>query len=345
MRVEYRTFFGCALRDLTTQLGLNQNPTVWTFSVARDVGQVFTLANEAHEGIRRMEHLTLGALDMWGVVQSWDEQKLGIGGSGLYNVRVTDMRPAMDGVEVFLHAPLDMNLGQNVIPVYSETGDDINSGIKYTRIKATIEATTLSYGDIRFRVSLARIAAPDRSVGGERIPYRIRGGALSLVSLIQQISDDNGWDWRVETPVPDADEIHTVTVVPILRQVSILNMKGLAAHHAGAVIRLNEGTEARDEVTRTVIVGAPQQYLSHEPAANFYPFWGFTEDGKVLDHPEFQVLTLNSKPRRRQTTTEEMERALNGEIKDLPEDELSAPQVLCGGVLGQAVLCQSAAAT
>lgn len=324
MTVELQTFFGCDLRDLTTQLGLNQNPSVWTFSVVRDHGQAFSLAEEPREGIRKMEHVTLGALDMWGVVQSWEEQQIGISGSGLYTVRMTDMRTAMDGAEVVLNAPLGINFGQNVIPVYSEAGEDINSGIQYNHIRTSVENATLSYGSIRYRIDLSRVTATDRSVDGVIIPYRIRGGAMSLIALIQQVADDNGWDWIVDTSAPDANGVHTVFVTPLKRGIASLDMNGLASQHAGEVIRLNVGSEAREEVTRTVLFGAAQQYLSQEDASDFKPFWGFTEEGDVLEQPEFRILTLNGTPRRRVTSIEEMERALNNEITDLPDDELQA---------------------
>lgn len=317
--VVLETLFGCVVRDLTAQFGINQNPTVLTATAVRDdtVGQEFSLATLPKHGARHLERVRFGKLDMWGIIQSWDEQKVNVAGTGVYTVRLTDTKPVLDCVEVLLGAPYDLTLGENIIGVVPEMVDDNDSGIRYSLIKAAVESRVIAYGEERYLVSLSNLPIGDRFVNGVRIPYRIPCGSLTILSLVQQIADDHGFDWFVETRQTKSG-IYSIVIKPLLRRIATLDMQGLAAQHPNSVIRLAEGHEVRDEVVRTVVIGPNRQILSEEPGINWRPFWGFDDAGEVLTSPKFKIIDGNSTARWRSTTFAEMEQALNDEIKPLP---------------------------
>jgi hypothetical protein len=346
MNVQREVVFGCSLESLNTQFGLNQNPSVWTVTVIQDEGQTFSLSGLPKHGVRHIERVQLGALDMYGLVQAWDKREIDVAGTGIYTVRLSDMRTAMDAAQVFLEAPVNANLGSNVIAVTPGASEDLNTGIKYSRIRPLVESTVLQYGQVRFRMDLSAIPITERTIDRERIPYRIRGGAMSLVEMIQQVADDHGFDWFVET-TPDDNGIYRVKVWTIDRSANRLTLKALADKHPGAILRLTTGHETRDDVTRTVVLGAQKQTLSKIAASRWKPFWGFTEDGDVLDGPEFRLVSTDGSIRRRKTSYTEMEKALNGELTStatgqqthLTDDEISAIRAYANEYWGRQFYC------
>jgi len=327
MEIQQKIIFGCYLRSFGAQFGWNQNPTTYNMSVVEDESHHFTLAGLPRQGMRHIEHIQIGSLDFYGLIQMWDNQIINVAGSGVYSVRMTDMRPAMDCVQVVVQSPTGVNLGENVVLVQPETNEDLVGGVKYSTIKNRIESVIYKYGEISFRVNLSDITTTSRTIQSttglnERIPYRVRGSAMSLIEFINQVADDHGFEWYVDTVKNGS--VYDVYVRTLQRKVVSLDMDGLASQYPNSVIRLVTGVENRDEVTRTIVLGANKQTLTKYNGSLLKPFWGFDDEGGVLTSPRFKIVSREGIIRTRFTSIDEMKDALNGRITNLPEEELKA---------------------
>ncbi len=306
MQVQQISFLGGVVRDVTAQFGLNSNATVFTITVVKEGGGHLSVSP------RQPVNFSLGALNIHGYVQSWDEQKVNIAGTGVYSVRVTDSRPALECVQVLLQAPTNGQAGKNVVTIHPQLVDDLEMGILYKDVVRSIEASRFSYGSDSFGVAI-NLPVQSRSIENEDIPYRIRGTAMSLVEFLNQVADDNGFEWYAEGTDP-------VNIHAIVRTSSAVNMAGLAAEHAGEVIRLTTGTEARDEVARTVLYGAPKQSLIYSPGNVWQPYFGLNRDGTDVNDQltvEYAATTLK-------VSMTDIDKILNSEkVDSIPAEMLS----------------------
>ncbi len=102
------TLFGCAFRSLSIQLGFNNNPTTFSTTVVRDIGQTFSLKTLADQGIYSMQNIQLGSIDEWVVVESWEESEVDIAGSGTFAVKLSDARSVLESVNI-ITGPLNVD--------------------------------------------------------------------------------------------------------------------------------------------------------------------------------------------------------------------------------------------
>ena len=102
------TLFGCAFRNLSIQLGFNNNPTTFTTGVVRDIGQTFSLKALADQGVYSMQNIQLGSIDEWATVESWEESEVDIGGSGVFAVKLSDTRLVLESVNI-MTGPLNLD--------------------------------------------------------------------------------------------------------------------------------------------------------------------------------------------------------------------------------------------
>jgi len=102
------TLFGCAFKNLSIQLGFNNNPTTFIAGVVRDIGQTFSLKALADQGIYSMQNIQLGSIDEWAVVESWEESEVDIAGSGVFAVKLSDTRFVLESVNI-MTGPLNLD--------------------------------------------------------------------------------------------------------------------------------------------------------------------------------------------------------------------------------------------
>ncbi len=102
------TLFGCAFRNLSVQLGFNNNPTTFTTGVVRDTGQTFSLKALADQGVYSMQNIQLGSIDEWAIVESWEESEVDISGSGVFSVKLSDARSVLESVNI-MTGPLSLD--------------------------------------------------------------------------------------------------------------------------------------------------------------------------------------------------------------------------------------------
>jgi len=268
--------FGGPLQSINVALGINQNPTVITTTVIRD-GSPIVVAN------RQLVNISIGALQFRGIVQSWDEAKTDIAGTGVYQVRLTDTKPVLNAAQVIIGSSFDdtktqaYDYGDNVIPIIFQTSSQMSDGIPFSVIMDSVEDAEIRYGNQTYTVNF-NFTLPTR---GSAVEYSLRGRAFSLSELISQIADDHGLDWYVTTSASNVISINMFGRTNI----TDITVNQLAALHPGAVERRHEGLENRDAVQKVVLVGGYKSVLSRSDGSLWEQFWGFEENGRKRAEP------------------------------------------------------------
>lgn len=151
------TLFGCSFRNLSIQLGFNNNPTAFTTTVVRDVGQTFSLKALADQGIYSMQNIQLGSIDEWAVVESWEESEVDIAGSGIFAVRLTDSRSVLESINI-ITGPLDIDSflqNRPNILVIKELGID--------SLQEALDGKTFTFRGQNFQVNVDEFISLDLS--------------------------------------------------------------------------------------------------------------------------------------------------------------------------------------
>lgn len=279
------SLFGGTVRSLNTTLGINQSPTVVTATVVRD-SQPIDISN------RQLIDISIGAFDFRGVVQSWNEAKQDIAGTGVYQVRITDTKPVLNATQVIIGSSFDdtktqaYDYGDNVIAIIPENASQISNGIPFDTIKTVVEATTIRYGNQNYTVDF-NFTLPTR---GSSVQYTLKGRALSLSELISQIANDHGLDWYVTTSTSNVISIN------MFGRTNITNMtvNQLAALHPNAIIRRHEGEENRDAIQKAVLLGGYRAYLHQADGSLWEQFWGFDENDNKRLNPVYSETVMEA---------------------------------------------------
>ncbi len=286
--LEY-SLFGGLVRSINSNLGINQNSTVFTVSIVKDDGNI-EVTN------RQSVHISIGALDFRGIVQSWSHAKKDITGEDVYQIRITDTKPVLNSAQVIIGSSFedDSNLtvemtqpedyGDNTISILPGNPSEITNGIPFNRIQTAVENSIVKYGSENYTVKF-NFSLPDR---GGLIEYSLRGRSLSLLELISQIGDDHGLDWFVTTSKDN------VISVNMFGRTNITNktVDELAAIHQGAIIKRHEGEENRDAIQKVVLIGGYQTRLSKLLGSSFIQFWGFDDGGDRRIEPVYSETVM-----------------------------------------------------
>lgn len=306
---------GCYMKTLNSKLGLNSVPTQVSLKLVEDpaLGDRFRLKDKPDRGIRTITQVNFGGLSLYGFVQSWNESVVDLAGTGVYDVRVTDTRPVLDAIQVFLNGSMRVDYGENTANVWPENADDITFGVRWSRIvdyvmfdasypivypsghdpandfyPAVMPVSGVyrfyRYGDASFIVDLKEIPVEPRTYNMKLREYRIPGAAMSLSEVITQACEDNGLEWYVETFRHSG--FYRIVVKTLKRTImgasAPVNMDSLAKAHEGHVERRTDGFENRDALNRAVVVGSQRQFLWEVNGFHWEQFWGF-HDKKSYD--------------------------------------------------------------
>ena len=148
----YNLFNG-RVRNLNVTLGINQNPTVVTATVVRD-NKSIVVAN------RQLINISVGAFDFRGIVQSWNETKRDIAGTGVYQVRITDTKPVLNAAQVIIGSSFNnertqaYNYGDNVIPIVFQTASQMVNGVPFNVIQTAKLLRTKQHIEYSFNIRI-----------------------------------------------------------------------------------------------------------------------------------------------------------------------------------------------
>jgi len=268
--------FGGVIKSISTSLGINQNPTVVTTTVVDD-GAGISVSN------RQLIHISIGALDFRGIVQSWSKSVIDMAGTGVYTIRITDTKPVLDSAQVIIGSSFNddrtqaHSYGDNVIPVVFQTASQKNDGIPISVIQTAVENAQIKYGRQTYTVNF-NFTLPSR---GSNVEYALKSRTMSLLELMSQIANDNGLDWYVTTNSSNVISINMFGRT----NVTSTTIDQLASLHQGAVIRRHQGLENRDYVQKVVLLGGYRTYLHEADGTLWEQFWGFDENGRQRQSP------------------------------------------------------------
>lgn len=333
--------FGCSFKSITSQMGFNSQPIIFTVTVVEEDDQDFVLDKD---DVRSVQYVEFGELSIFGIVQSWERTTTDIQGTGIYTVRLTDCRTVLDAASianVYVSEPesevslIDSNViytgtdGTITDPDGSSKSEDY--GTPFSLIMDRVEAATLKYGNNSFEVDMSELR-PLTNMNGEGVEdYYIHGEIRSLISVITEFCTAVGAEWWVESRqkgIVDPTIIISIKVIRRLNKIGnpyAIQMDDLALMHAGKIIRRTDGYENNyDTVTNKVLWGGIKRTLKETHGVGIKQFWGFDNDGVPLSSPSY---TLPGDPygSRIPTTIEEMEDAINGYLDGtISNDQLSA---------------------
>lgn len=146
--------FGASLQSMGAQLGFNKSPTTYNLTLVEDLakGQEFTLKSLSNNGIFSMQNLQIGTIDEWVLVESWDENQIDIGGSGVFKVKLSDTKLVLDAITIAVGFPVGS---------LSDFGTVITANsTSFATIKQRVEAKTFDFHNNRFKIELGVINNP-----------------------------------------------------------------------------------------------------------------------------------------------------------------------------------------
>lgn len=328
--------FGCSFKSITAQMGFNSQPIVFTVTVVEENDQDFTLDRE---DVRSVQSVSFGALSILGIVQSWEKTTIDPNGTGIYVVRLTDCRTVLDSASianVYVDQPESevALIDSNVVYVGSRDTEGSNreedKGILFSTIIERVEVATLNYGDNVFEVDMSALNDLANWRGEGIDQYYIEGEVRSLVSTITEFCNAVGAEWWVESRRKSVVDDTIIIEIKVVRRLdgidnpTAIEMDELVTLHSNHIIRRKDGYENQDATTNKVIWGGIKRKLDQVNGVEIEQFWGFNELGQPLPSPSY---TMPDEPqyRRIDTTIEEMENALNGDLNDtMDADQLAA---------------------
>ncbi len=279
------SLFGGSVQSISTSLGINQNSTVITMKIAED-GQPIVVSN------RQVVDISIGALQVRGIVQSWTEAITDSNGTGIYQIRITDTKPVLDAAQVIIGSSYNSShteaysYGDNVIPIVFQTAIQILNGVPFSTIKSNVESSKIKYGNQIYTVNF-NFTLPNR---GSAVEYSLKGRAMSLLDLISQIANDHGLNWYVSTSTDNVISINMYGRTNITN----ITMNQLAALHPSAIIKRHEGNENISAVQKVVLIGGYRSSLTKTASSSWQQFWGFDNDGNKRSSPIYSETVMET---------------------------------------------------
>lgn len=321
--------FGCSFKNITAQMGFNSQPIVFTVTVVEEEDQDFTLDQY---DVRSAQYVSFGELSIYGIVQSWEKTTTDPNGTGVYTIRLTDCRTVLDSANitnVYVDEPdSEVALIDSNIVYVGSTGDkeaaigssvEEDKGVLFSTIISRVEAATLIFGNNTFEVDMSALSPLENWRGEGVDQYYIEGEIRSLVSTITEFCNAVGAEWWVESRRKSVVDDTIVIEIKVIRRLdgignpNALEMDDFADLHEGHIIRRKDGYESSDITTHKVIWGGIKRKLNQVYGVEIKPFWGLNQLGQPLSTPSYPMPD-EPQYRRIDTTLEEMEDALNGDL-------------------------------
>jgi len=284
-------FLGATVLSFNTSLGLGsaQESSLNVDLVEDcDVGDVFlppTGANSAQVGAP--VYFSTGLLDgsgfsFNGLLTNWTGTQ---GGSGrTFNVKVVDPRQLLENFVVIIDSYLGPpTIGVNYCNVYASyeggvlggncdtfgSSGSTEKGTPYTKIinkLKQLNPTLCSPTGYNFTIDWNSFPA------GTPEYYRIPGPSISILQLLQDVCGVLGLEFYVYMDVGAVIKIGTIDL-----KIPPTSFGNIIAEFDGKATDLSYGQELRNEVTKAVLFGEKQHYLS--PVHKFNYYFGEEWDG------------------------------------------------------------------
>lgn len=307
--------FGGYLKRVTANLGFNSSPSTvdleivcGTGSVAEDVTNNATGFNESLAYPGNISGLNIGAFKFIGIITNWTENWSTAGRT--YNIRLSDPRIIFDCIPVVLNSNVlgtgSYNNLLNVFDYYQEPsgGGFVEAGTLFRPVRDFLASTGtyVRIRDKRFNLILGSgFADGSGTINPNGITnwYRIKADYLSLNQLLQQVGEDNGFDfysyiisdgYDPSTSIVNDIKIETIQRTQATGSTQIIDFVN-GAIASGTLLSYKRGQELRPDCNAVVVTGPPlTRWIGFNSApsvspVSILPYWGRSSDGSAIFPP------------------------------------------------------------
>lgn len=271
-------FLGATVLSFNCQLGLGASESTINVDLIEDCEDnppdLFLPKNNSIL-VGAPVYFQAGAFSFGGVLQNWTYSQSGSGRT--FNVRVSDPRQLLENTVVITDSYLGSpTQGINYFNVYAYWEGEIldgnceafgeswggERGMPYAKvISALTNMNPIIYSPTGYSFTINFGSFPSD------LPeyYRISGPSISILQLLQDVCDVMGFEFFVELLPGNIINIGLINLrnPPVAFDQIITSYNGIATD-------LSYGQELRNEVTKTVLFGEQQHYLSRVDKFNYF---------------------------------------------------------------------------
>lgn len=273
-------FLGATVVSFNSSLGLGATESSLTVDLVEDceaIPQDKFLPKDGSIIVGAPVYLQAGSFSFGGVLTGWSYTQ---GGSGrTYNAKVVDPRQLLENTVVIVdsylgnpvqainyfnaYAYYEGQILQGNCDVYGSSKSS-ESGMPYQMVVQALSGmnpTIYAPTGYSYRI--------DFSSFPQGLPeyYRVAGPGLTLLQLLQDVCDVLGYDFYVSLASGNV-----ITIGLINLRSPPPSFSNIIASYNGSAIELSYGQELRNEVTKAVLFGEQQHYLSR--VTKFHHFFG-----------------------------------------------------------------------
>lgn len=274
---------GSSVRSLTSSIGWHDRPSQLNVALVDDPanGDSFN-----PPPIGSPVYFILGGFTFNGIFKSW-RQRRSTQGFPVYEVSCTDCREVLACCQVIVggyNGPVNIRNLLNVYGYYENSlgfGGSLSNdqGMPFSLIRTGIEELTVGINPI-YGNSLV-LAGQGYNVDLSGLPatpiyYRIPGPSINLLQLINQVCEQNGFDYYV---LLDGITIR-IRTVSRQSQPPLGTISFFVNNNQGLIVQNENGLELRNEPTSAFVTGGPVQELWMTDA--IVPFWGWDINGAPI---------------------------------------------------------------
>ncbi len=279
-------FLGAYLKSISTNLGLTSSAGTANITLVEDeCATPPVLFNPP--AIGSFKTVKIGELTFSGVVTQYRKDIANVGGRTI-SVNMSDVREIMNSIPMILApgfrqaaAGLE-GTGCSILDIFGAFDDFDNTGInlsgwnqaglKYERIALALNGGNLILPGLPSPFNVTRVSATvfnelyvfDMTEVTAKVntAHRINSNLISIADFIQDLAQNNSFDWYVEATRINPNKIE-VTIKTIDRSIDNVNidLDNFLTVNKNKVQTASSGIELRNEVACSILYGAPVESL------------------------------------------------------------------------------------
>ena len=266
-------FFGLTVLSFNTQLGVGSAESTLSVDLIQDCEAGDVPSADAVVGAPA--YFRAGVFSFGGVIASWTKTQ---GGSGqTYNIKISDPRQLLENftvvVDSYLGQPISSANYFNAYAYYESTVLNANCnvfgtsfsgerGMPYPKVlQALNNYRPTLYSPTGYPYTVNWGSFP----GGLPTWYRVAGPSFTLLQLLQEVCDVTGFDFYVSLSLGNIINIGLID----LKQ-PVTSFGSIVSAYDGKATDLSYGQELRNDITKTVLFGEKQHYLSQIDKFNHF---------------------------------------------------------------------------
>lgn len=278
-------FLGLTVLSFNTQLGLGSSESSLSVDLINDC-----IAGDSPNSpaVGGPVYFQAGSFLFGGVLSSWTKSQ---GGSGqTYNVKIVDPRQLLENfivvVDSYLGLPISSVNYFNSYAYYESSVLNANCsafgssysndrGMPYQKVIDALATTNpILYSTTGYQYKVNFNSFP----GGIPEWYRITGPSVSLLQLLQDVCDVTGYEFYVY--MTNFGGVNTINIGLINLKLPPASFQNIINAYDGYATDISYGQELRNDITKSVLFGEKQAYLTQ--VYQFNHFFGEDQYGIAL---------------------------------------------------------------